>query len=104
VVLAQSAGVPRPLRSFHEGCHTAITSDAISGSSPVSIITRAGHSSFATTQRYIHAAGVTFRDEAVRAEHRILSAVEAQTSGTKSVADGGLAEDAATEPMERISD
>jgi len=30
------------------------------------------HKSYATTQRYINLAGVVFRDEAVRAEARIL--------------------------------
>ena len=78
----EAGGVARKLRPFHDGRHTAITSDAISGSSAVSLMTRAGHSDFRTTQRYINAAGVSFRDEAVRAEERILGSIPVQESGT----------------------
>jgi hypothetical protein len=35
----------------------------------------AGHSDFKTTQRYIDLAGVTFREEAERAERRLLGEV-----------------------------
>jgi integrase len=60
------AKVERPMRPFHDGRHTAITNDAVSGNSPVSIQARAGHASFSTTQRYIDLAGVEFREEADR--------------------------------------
>jgi integrase len=52
--------------------HTAITNDAAAGNSPLSIMKHAGHSDFKTTQRYIDLAGVTFREEAERAERRLL--------------------------------
>jgi hypothetical protein len=42
------------------------------GSAPAAIQARAGHADFSTTQRYINLAGVIFRDEAERAEARIL--------------------------------
>ena len=38
----------------------------------MAIMARAGHSDFKTTQLYIDLAGVTFREEAVRHEGRIL--------------------------------
>ena len=38
----------------------------------MAIMARAGHSDFKTTQLYIDLAGVTFREEAVRQEERLL--------------------------------
>jgi integrase len=54
--------------------HTAITNDAASGNAPLAIMKHAGHTDFKTTQRYIDLAGVTFREEAERAEERLLGA------------------------------
>lgn len=72
------AGITRRVRPFHDGRHTAITNDAASGNHPSAIQARAGHADFSTTQRYIDLAGVSFRDEAERAEQRILGAIAAE--------------------------
>jgi hypothetical protein len=42
------------------------------------------HADFSTTQRYIHLAGVVFRDEAERAEARIFGEVWVPDLGTDS--------------------
>jgi integrase len=63
------------VRPFHDGRHTAITHDAASGSSPLSLMKRAGHADFKTTQRYIDLAAETFREDAERAQDRLLGEV-----------------------------
>lgn len=68
------AKVDRPMRPFHDGRHTAITHDAAAGNGPVAVMTRAGHSDFKTTQRYIDLAGETFREEADRLSARLFGA------------------------------
>ncbi|MGH3040718.1 MAG: tyrosine-type recombinase/integrase, partial [Gaiellaceae bacterium] len=60
------------IRPFHDLRHTAITLDAASGSSEIAVMTKAGHASFKTTQRYLHLAGVVFREEAERLEEKVL--------------------------------
>ena len=69
-----NAGINDRVRPFHDGRHSPITHEAAAGSAPAAIQARAGHADFSTTQRYINLAGVVFRDEAVRAEARILGA------------------------------
>lgn len=66
------AGVNGRVRPFHDLRHTAITNDAASGASPIAVKAKAGHASFKTTERYIHLAGVVFRDEAQKLEERVL--------------------------------
>jgi integrase len=68
--LLRRAGISRPVRPFHDMRHTAITNEAASGNSPLAIMKHAGHNDFKTTQRYIDLAGITFREEAERAEQR----------------------------------
>jgi hypothetical protein len=51
--------------------HTAITNDAASGANAIAVMTKAGHSDMKTTRRYMHLAGVVFRDEA-ELEKRLL--------------------------------
>lgn len=60
------AGVEEPMREFHDWRHTGITNAAAAGMSPMAIMRMAGHSNFATTQRYIDLAGVLFGDEVAR--------------------------------------
>jgi integrase len=67
-----AAGVAKTPRPFHDLRHTAITNDAAAGSSPIAVMSKAGHANMATTQRYIHLAGVVFRDEADALERRLL--------------------------------
>ena len=42
---------------------------------PIALMARAGHRSMATTNQYLHLAGVVFRDEAAALEQRLLGAV-----------------------------
>jgi integrase len=72
-----SAGVEKTLRPFHDLRHTAITNDAAAGSSPIAVMTKAGHSSMEVTKKYLHLAGVVFRDEADALERRLLGSVGA---------------------------
>jgi integrase/recombinase XerC len=79
----KAAGVQKAPRPFHDLRHTAITNDAASGSSPIAVMAKAGHANMATTQRYLHLAGVVFRDEADALERRLLGKpVESSTDLT----------------------
>ena len=49
------------------------------GSSPIAVMTKAGHSDMATTKRYLHLAGVVFRDEADALERRLGLSTEPST-------------------------
>ena len=66
-----AAGVDKRPRPFHDLRHTAITNDAAAGSSPIAVMAKAGHANMATTKRYLHLAGVVFRDEADALELRL---------------------------------
>ena len=68
----KAAGVEKRPRAFHDLRHTAITNDAATGSSPIAVMAKAGHANMATTRKYLHLAGVVFRDEAERLEERLL--------------------------------
>lgn len=66
------AGVEGHVRPFHDLRHTAITNGAASGASPIAVMAKAGHASMTTTKRYLHLAGIVFRDEAEALERRML--------------------------------
>jgi integrase len=68
----EAAGITGHVRPFHDLRHTAITNDAASGSNAIAVMTKAGHADMKTTRRYMHLAGVVFRDEADRFEARLL--------------------------------
>jgi integrase len=68
----KAAGVAKTPRPFHDLRHTAITNDAAAGSSPIAVMAKAGHANMGTTQKYLHLAGVVFRDEADALERRLL--------------------------------
>ena len=74
-----AAGVDKQPRAFHDLRHTAITNDAAAGSSPIAVMTKAGHADLATTKRYMHLAGVVFRDEADALERRLGLSTEPST-------------------------
>jgi len=74
-----AAGVNKQLRAFHDLRHTAITNDAAAGSSPIAVMAKAGHADMATTKRYLHLAGVVFRDEADALERRLGLSTESST-------------------------
>lgn len=65
------AGITDYVRPFHDGRHTSITNAAAAGMPPATVMARAGHSDFSTTQLYIDLAGETFREEADRLEERL---------------------------------
>jgi hypothetical protein len=85
------AGITDKMRPFHDLRHTAITNDAASGSSPIAVMTKAGHSDMRTTKRYLHLAGVVFRDEAERLEQRY--GLAAATDEPESVEDASRTDD-----------
>jgi integrase len=78
----KAAGVEKAPRPFHDLRHTAITNDAAAGSSPIAVMTKAGHANMSTTKRYLHLAGVVFRDEAAALERRLLNGASAVESST----------------------
>lgn len=65
------AGIEEEIRPSHELRHSSITNAAAAGTSPEALMSRAGHSSYATTRRYIDLAGERFREEADRLEDRL---------------------------------
>jgi integrase len=75
------------VRPLHDLRHSAITLDAASGASEIAVMTKSGHSSFATTRTYLHSAGTVFREEAERMERMAL----------------GLSTPSSTEPREPVS-
>jgi integrase len=66
------AGIEDYVRPFHDARHSSLTHMAANGASPVAIMATAGHSSMATTKRYLHLAGVVFQDDADALERRLL--------------------------------
>ena len=84
----KTAGITDYMRPFHDLRHTAITNDAASGSSPIAVMTKAGHSDMRTTKRYLHLAGVVFRDEAERLEQRYGLGLSTEPSTELAAAEG----------------
>jgi integrase len=70
----KKAGIVGYVRPFHDARHSSLTHQAAAGSSAVAIMATAGHASMATTKRYLHLAGVVFKDEADALERRLLGA------------------------------
>ena len=67
----RQAGIEENVRPSHDLRHSSITNAAAAGTSPEALMSRAGHSSYATTRRYIDLAGERFREEADRLEDRL---------------------------------
>lgn len=80
----KAAGITDYVRPFHDLRHTALTNEAAAGSSPIALMTKAGHSDMKTTRIYLHLAGTVFRDEADALERRLLGPVESSTDLTVS--------------------
>ena len=72
------AGVEGYARPSHDLRHSSITNAARAGTMAEALMNRAGHSSYATTRRYIDLAGARFQDEADLLERRLWG-----ESGTK---------------------
>jgi integrase len=66
------AGITDYVRPFHDARHAALTNLAATGASPIAVMPIAGHRSISTTRRYLHLAGVAFRDDAAALERRLL--------------------------------
>jgi hypothetical protein len=77
----KEAGITDYVRPFHDLRHSALTNEAASGSSPIALMTKAGHSNMKTTQTYLHLAGTVFRAEAEAHAQRLLG-VEPSTNLT----------------------
>ena len=77
-----AAGITDYVRPFHDLRHTALTNEAASGSSPIALMTKAGHTDMKTTRIYLHLAGTVFREEAAALERRLLGPVESSTDLT----------------------
>jgi integrase len=77
----KEAGITDYVRPFHDLRHTALTNEAAAGSSPIALMSKAGHSNMKTTQIYLHLAGTVFRAEAEAHARRLLG-VEASTNLT----------------------
>lgn len=67
-----AAGITDYVRPHHDMRHTALTNLAAAGASPIAVMATAGHRSMSTTNRYLHLAGVVFRDDAGALERRLL--------------------------------
>ncbi len=72
------AGIEGYVRPCHDLRHSSITNAAAAGTPPEALMSRAGHSDYATTRRYVDLAGERFREEADRLEERLWG-----DSGTK---------------------
>ncbi|HEX2346602.1 MAG TPA: site-specific integrase, partial [Gaiellaceae bacterium] len=70
------AGITDYVRPFHDLRHTALTHDAAAGASPIALMAKAGHTDMKVTRRYLHLAGIVFRDEAEALERRLGLGVE----------------------------
>jgi hypothetical protein len=66
------------VRPWHDLRHSPITNAAAAGTPPEALISRAGHSDYATMRRHVDLAGERFRGEADRLEKRLWG-----ESGTK---------------------
>jgi integrase len=74
-----TAGIEKPLQPWHGLRHTALTIDAAVGNPNAYLQAKAGHSQFAITERYVHAAQVAFPGAVDRAEERLFGPPEAET-------------------------
>ncbi|MDP9309051.1 MAG: hypothetical protein M3P15_12205 [Actinomycetota bacterium] len=58
----------------HDLRRTSLTSGVAAGAAPIALQARAGHSSFATTRRYLMLAGVGFEEETAKHSERLWGA------------------------------
>jgi integrase len=77
-----AAGVEAKLRPFHDLRHASLTNGAAAGENPVALMARAGHRSMRTTERYVHLAGIVFRDEASALERRLFGTADVSTDAS----------------------
>lgn len=72
----QRAKITKPFRVWHDLRHTALTHEAAAGNPGVYVQLKAGHSSSAITERYVHAAQVLFPGAAAKGEERMFGPAE----------------------------
>lgn len=70
------AGITDFVRPFHDLRHTSLTHEAASGSSPIALMAKAGHTDMKVTRQYLHLAGIVFHDEAEALERRLGLGIE----------------------------
>jgi integrase len=68
----KAAGITDYVRPFHDLRHTSLTNEAASGSTPIALMAKAGHTDMKVTRRYLHLAGIVFPAEAQALERRLL--------------------------------
>lgn len=73
----RAAGITDYVRPFHDARHGSLTNGAAAGEAPIALMARAGHRSMATTNQYLHLAGVVFRQEAAALEARLFGSADA---------------------------
>ena len=70
------AKITKPFRCWHDLRHSALTHEAAAGNPGVYVQLKAGHSSSAITERYLHAAQVLFPGAAAKGEERLFGEME----------------------------
>jgi integrase len=83
------AKITKPFRTWHDLRHTSLTHEAAAGNPGVYVQLKAGHSSGAITERYLHAAQVLFPGAAAKGEERMFGP-DGQSNGAASAAEGGV--------------
>jgi integrase len=78
-----AVGIEDYVRPFHDLRHASLTNGAAGGETPIALMARAGHRSMATTNQYVHLAGVVFREEADALERRLLGTAAPVESSTR---------------------
>jgi integrase len=71
----KAAGITKKIQPWHGLRHTALTMDAAVGNPNIYLQSKAGHSSFTITERYVHAAQTAFPGAADRSEERLFGEV-----------------------------
>jgi integrase len=78
----KAAGITDYVRPFHDLRHTSLTNEAASGSGPIALMAKAGHTDMKVTRRYLHMAGTVFHDEAQALERRMLGGPKSSTESS----------------------
>ena len=73
------AKITKPFRVWHDMRHTALTHEAAAGNPAIYVQLKAGHSSSAITERYLHAAQVLFPGAAAKGEERMFGSAAEET-------------------------
>jgi integrase len=80
---SRTAEITDYVRPFHDARHASLTNGAAGGEKAIALMARAGHRNMATTNQYVHLAGVVFRDEANALEQRLLGTERADAKAVE---------------------